>query len=245
MDGYILCATPRTGSTLLCDLLAGVPGAGAPDSFFMENPGAEWEQAWGLPGSEGLTPEARARAHLQAARAAGRGDGGLFGLRLMRRDVPRLMGMIDLVHPGQPDDRSRLRAAFGEVLCIHLRREDRLAQAVSLVKAEQTGLWHIAPDGREVERLAPARPPVYDRARIAGVLAELEDFDRAWDEWFAAQGIEPLRISYERLAEAPGLVLGEICGRLGLAAPGPVQPGVGRLADAVSADWMRRYRDGG
>ena len=33
-------------------------------------------------------------------------------------------------------------------------RENKLAQAVSLIKAEQTGLWHIAPDGTELERVA-------------------------------------------------------------------------------------------
>lgn len=35
LDGYIICATPRTGSTLLRDLLASTRAAGGPDSFFM------------------------------------------------------------------------------------------------------------------------------------------------------------------------------------------------------------------
>ena len=29
-------------------------------------------------------------------------------------------------------------------------------------KAQQTGLWHIAPDGTELERVAPAQEPHYD-----------------------------------------------------------------------------------
>jgi LPS sulfotransferase NodH len=245
MDGYIICTTPRSGSTLLCDLLARVPGAGAPDSFFMADPDPVWAQAWGMPSHAGLSPEAHAAASLRAAGVAGRaGATGLFGLRLMRDDLPGLMALIDLAHPSQPDDRARLRVAFGEVLCLHLTRGDKLAQAVSLVKAEQTGLWHIAPDGSEVERLSPPQPPVYDRARIAETLAGLERLDAAWQAWFQAEQITPLRVDYDALAEAPGLVLGEICGRLGLAAQGQVQPGVARLADAVSADWMWRYRSG-
>jgi len=33
-DSYIICATPRSGSTLLCDLLTETGVAGRPDSFF-------------------------------------------------------------------------------------------------------------------------------------------------------------------------------------------------------------------
>ena len=39
---YALCATPRSGSTLLCDLLADTGVAGRPDSFFRPQAIAEW-----------------------------------------------------------------------------------------------------------------------------------------------------------------------------------------------------------
>ena len=48
-DSFILCATPRTGSTLMCDLLTATRVAGAPDSFFMRDPGPVWTAEWGLP----------------------------------------------------------------------------------------------------------------------------------------------------------------------------------------------------
>jgi len=242
-EGYILCTNPRSGSTLLCELLAQA-GAGTPDSFFMETPGTEWETAWGLPAPGTLPPRAQARTHLAAALRAGRGATGVFGLRLMRRDLPRLLAMLDLVHPDQPDDRARIEAAFGPVRFLHLTRADRLAQAVSLVRAQQTGLWHIAPDGTEIERLAPPAPPVYDRDRIAGELARLTDWDRGWTDWFAARDIAPLSIDYDALAADPAATVARICAALGLPAPDRARlvPPVARLADATSRDWIARFR---
>lgn len=243
-DSYIICGTPRSGSTLLCGLLAATGVAGIPDSFFMRNLDPAWVREWGLPVRGDLGEVEYAAAYLEAAIRAGMGGTGLFGLRLMREYLGDLSAMIDKVHPGLRSDRARLQAAFGDVLYIHLSRDDKAAQAVSLVKAEQTGLWHVAPDGSELERLAPPREPAYDFKRIARAVAELERYDAAWLAWFAEQGIEPLRIGYEGLSANPAGALARICHALGVAAPTPdrVRPGVARLSDAVSAEWLRRYR---
>ena len=243
-DSYIICATPRTGSTLLCDLLAATGVAGAPDSFFMRDVDPVWAECWGLPGRAGRSEADYAAAYLQAAIRAGTGQTGIFGLRLMGKHLGDLLALIDTVHPRLASDRARFEVTFGDVLYIHLSREDKLAQAVSMVKAEQTGLWHIAPDGSEVERLAPPRAPEYDFARIATKLAEMERYDRAWLDWFAAEGLAPLRIGYETLATDPAAAVARICGALGVPAPAPdrMKPGIARLADAESRDWMRRFR---
>ncbi len=243
-DSYILCATPRTGSTLLCNLLAGTGVAGDPDSFFMAEVDPVWAERWGLPSREGFSEEGHAAAYLSAAIAAGRGQTGMFGLRLMHESLGGLSAMIGKVHPGLPSDRDRLRAAFGHVLYIHLARGDKLAQAVSMVKAEQSGLWHLGPDGTELERLSPPREPDYDFDRIAARLAELEAQDAAWLEWFAQQGITPLTITYEELSADPARAVAQICEALGVQPPPPgsLTPGVAKLADAVSRDWMARFR---
>ena len=110
--------------------------------------------------------------------------------------------------------------------------------------AEQTGLWHIAPDGTEIERLSPPKEPHYDFARINREVLELESYDTAWNSWFDAQDIEPLPISYEILSANPAAALIGICEVLGVQAPNArdVSPSVAKLADETSRDWMRRYR---
>lgn len=240
---YILCATPRTGSTLLCRMLKATGRAGDPDSFISRFI-PEWAADWGVPPQDSLSPEDFARAYLAAAIRAGTAGTGLFGLRLMRENVGDLDAMIDLVHPGLPAGRARFERLFGPLVYVHLSRRDTLAQAISLVKAEQSGLWHVAPDGSELERLAPPAEPHYDFARLHREVTELERFDADWNSWFAAQRITPHRIVYEDLAADPAGELARLCAALGIAAPARVDvtPAVARLADATSRAWAERYR---
>ena len=243
-SSYILCGTPRTGSTLLCEMLAASGVAGVPDSYLASKFVPWWAGEWGLPSQE-AAGEAFWPAYLEKALKVGRGGTGVFGLRLMREDLEAALAVLDGLWPGLPDDRARFEQAFGPVLFLHLSREDKLAQAVSLVKAQQTGLWHIAPDGREVERLAPPAPPVYDFARLAAEVARLEAFDAAWEPWFAAQGIEPLRLRYETVAQDPATAVEAVLRGLGVTVPdlSALKPAVAVLADEVSAEWIRRYRE--
>jgi LPS sulfotransferase NodH len=202
-----------------------------------------WAEEWRLPARDTMSEMEFNIAYLNAAAAAGKGGTGIFGLRLMRENLDELSAILDRVFPRLPSDKARLEKAFGRILYIHLSREDNLAQAISLVKAEQTGLWHVAPDGTEIERLAPPQEPEYDFARIKREVLELERYDAAWNSWFAAQGIEPLRLGYETLSGNPAAALTGICEALGVQAPNAhdVSPGVAKLADVTSRDWMRRY----
>lgn len=242
-DAYIICGTPRTGSTLLCKLLASTKTAGDPHSFYRRQDVLEWAEEWNLPARATMSDLEFNIAYLDAAIAAGKGGTGIFGLRLMRENLDELSAILDQIFPGLASDTARFEKAFGRMLYIHLSREDKLAQAISLIKAQQTGLWHVAPDGSEIERVGPAQEPQYDFERIKGELAELEAYDAAWNVWFAAQGLTPLRIGYERLSADPAATLLGICEVLGVPSPnaGDVRPGVAKLADETSLDWMRRY----
>jgi len=243
-DGYVLCGTPRTGSTLLCGLLAATKVAGDPDSFFRRQIVDWWAGEWGLPGRATMAAKDFDAAYLEAAIAAGKGGTPVFGLRLMRENLEELAAMLDGLFPALPSDRARLERAFGRLLYIHLFREDKLAQAISLIKAEQTGLWHVAPDGTEVERLAPPAEPRYDFARIHREVTALESYDAAWNDWFDEEGIEPLRVGYETLSAEPAATLARLCAALGVPPPdaGGVRPGVAKLSDETSTEWARRYR---
>ncbi len=239
---YIICATPRSGSTLLCDLLTATGGAGAPDSFLMGNPDPQWITDWGLPDPTHSDRPAYPSRLLAAVRRAGRGATGICGLRLMRRDLPRVEHLLARAHPDHPDTPARLDAAFGRCLFIHLSRADKLAQAVSLIRARQSGLWHRHADGSERERLSPPSPATYDRAAIAAALADFNAQDRAWDSWFAAQNITPLRLTYEQLASAPTDTLARVCTVLGITPQAWPTPATAPVADATSRDWITRFR---
>ncbi len=240
IKSYIICTTPRSGSTLLCKLLASTGRTGNPDSFyhraeFMR----EWAAEWGLADSEiGV-----ATAYLTAAIQAGKAGTEIFGLRLQHDYLGMLSDTLDRIYPGLPSDRHRFAQAFGDILYIHLTRSDKVAQAVSLVKAEQSGLWHVNADGTELERLAAPQAPVYSFDVIHGQVLALARDDDAWAAWFDRQHIRPLRIVYESFADHPAETIIGICNALGVAPPevGTIRPPLAKLSDDISLDWISRY----
>ncbi|WP_220443965.1 Stf0 family sulfotransferase [Pararhodobacter zhoushanensis] len=243
---YILCTAPRSGSTLMCSLLAASGAAGAPESYFHGPSVSDWAAEVGLnvvPGDDSLPT---LRTVFAAIRRVGEAGTGVFGLRLQRGSVATAMTQLDRLFPGHATDADRLNAAFGAPRYVHLRRADTLGQAISRVRAEQTGLWHRRADGSELERLAPPAEPVFDRARIAAALAQGERLTAEWDDWFAQQGIVPLRLSYEDLSADPQATLARVLGHIGQnpARARGVAPGTARLADAVSDDWRARFLAG-
>ncbi|MCX2724359.1 Stf0 family sulfotransferase [Roseibium salinum] len=245
-DSYVICTSPRSGSTLLCKLLAATGIAGKPGSHFHEPSLQSWLDHFDL----SFEPSRREPEILadvfRAAIAKGSGSTGIFGLRLQRHSFEFFIRKLAVLHPHQTSDRQRFETAFGRTLFIHLTRQDKVGQAVSCVKAEQTGLWHLAPDGTELERLAPPQEPVYDREELRVCYDRFTAFDQEWRSWFETQAIEPLRITYEALASDSSGALREILARLGVnpAAADGVSPGVAKLADETNRDWAARFRSG-
>ena len=238
---YFICSTPRSGSTLLCDLLKQTGVAGRPNSFYRAPSIAEYAEYWGIESGPGLEFE---RRYLAAAIKHGTRDTGLFGMRLHGLSLFELLGRLAMLYPGERDDAARLSAAFGAPLYIRLRRADKVAQAISRVKAEQSGLWHRHADGGERERVKPDEAPVYDAARLRASIAETVEHEAVWDAWAAGQGIVPLEVSYEALSADPAGELGRILEALGRdpAIAARVEVQTAKLADAVSVEWAARYR---
>ncbi|MEZ5715175.1 MAG: Stf0 family sulfotransferase [Paracoccaceae bacterium] len=240
---YVICTAPRSGSTLLCNLLAATGVAGNPDSHFHEPSLAGWLEAYGLTPRPGAGEREVLEAVFAAARAEG-SRGGMFGLRMQRHSFDFFAGRLAVLFPDRAGDRARIEAAFGPVRFIHLSRGDKVEQAVSFVRARQTGLWHAAPDGSELERLSPPAEPRYDARAIAVEVEALTAQDRAWQDWFAREAIAPMRLGYDALAADPGAALRRVLGFLGRdpAAAEGVVPGVAKLSDALSRDWVARFR---
>lgn len=243
-DSYIICTSPRSGSTLLCRLLRQTGVAGYPESHFHEPSVDAWLGYYDLRREDGACERDLLKAIFTAAIASGTRASGMFGLRMQCHSFPFFSRQLAILHPDLPDDSHRIAAAFGDTAFIHLTRTDKLAQAISYVRAEQTGLWHRSSDGSELERLSPPQPPAYDGEKIRAHLDQFTADDAAWRAWFGREGITPFRITYEALAAAPRAILTDTLEHLDLdpgAAAGIVLD-VARLADSTNRDWAKRYR---
>jgi len=240
---YVLCSSPRSGTTMLCDMLARTGVAGRPNSFFRPADLAEWATDWGVAGpADPQDPTFRA-AYLRAMRIEGQGATGVFGLRLMAEDLASATQWLARSHPDAPDDVSRFAAAFGPVRFIHLSRGDKLAEAISYVRAEQSGLWHARPDGTALELLSPTASAGYDSFAITARLNALRAQDAIWCDWFTTRNITPLCLTYETLAADPRSALAQVLVHIGQQSrhARDIAPGTARLADARTARWKARY----
>ena len=243
-SSYVICATPRSGSTLLCEMLFSTGLAGRPNSFFRPQSILEWADYWGVDQTNGIDDEEFDQRYLAALLQEGTHNTGVFGLRLMWDSVGEAMRRLRRVDGGGADLAEQLEAAFGPTLYIHLSRQDKLAQAISRVRAEQSGLWHIAADGTVYEGTATPQPNVYDAARIAALFEERKSDDAAWEAFFAAHHIEPIRLIYETMTANPQLALASILGALGLDADVAkgVSVGTRKMASGTSSEWADRFR---
>lgn len=244
IDSYVICTSPRSGSTLLCRLLSQTGVAGHPDSYFHEPSLEAWLEDYDLPRNHAAPERELLSSVFQAAIAEGSRDTGVFGLRLQWHSFDFFTEKLAVLHPELPCDTQRLAAAFGRTSFIHLTRSDKLLQAVSYVKADQSGLWHMSSDGTELERLTPPRAPTYDGNRIRHELEQFVAYDRDWNAWFIREQISPLRITYEALSDTPQETLRKVLDYLGLdcESANGVEPDVAKLADNSSREWADCFR---
>jgi trehalose 2-sulfotransferase len=235
-DSYLICATPRTGSTLLCGLLDSSGVAGHPASYFNRLGLHDYADQWQIarPGDGRIDA-----AYVRAALAAGRTPNGVFGGRIMAETRPELLADLAAAAETAVDDVELLTAHLGRLGFVHLWRRDVVAQAVSWAKARQTHFWHPG------EAVKPGgQPPRYDRELIGRLVAAIEKFEADWTRWFAAHGIAPAQVVYEELVADPLGTAHRVLDHLGLRVPPgrPLVIGHHRQADQVNADWAARFR---
>ncbi len=195
-DSYLICATARSGSTLLCGLLESSGVAGHPASYFIRQGLQEYADAWGIARpKDGRIDE----VYVRAALIAGRTANGIFGGRLMGETLPELMDDLAAASSPERSGLDLLTEQLGRLRFVHLRRSDAVAQAVSWARSLQTHYWHpgevVAPGGQD---------PYYDEELIGQLVARIEDLEATWMRWFTIHGIDPCELTYEELgAEHP------------------------------------------
>ena len=139
----------------------------------------------------GSAPDLAAYLDGKAAQFAGR----LFPVKLMWPHRCDLARALDL-----PRQRSREFAqAFPGATWIHVTRDDKFRQAISLWRAKATERWHVR-DGSPEPEIA------YDFEAIDRAARALCLQDRLWNDFFAMAGIAPLRLVYEQFVAAPHLL---------------------------------------
>jgi LPS sulfotransferase NodH len=225
---FFVCSTPRTGSTMLGNLLADTGLVGRAGEYFGEAFRRDVVPGLSRGGFDDYLVDCTGHA---------RGTGTL-GIKLHRDQLEVFLHLLRLRRGLRgSSDRQVIEAVFPAPSYIWMTREDTLAQAVSWWKAITTGKWT---DGRPV--IGELR---FDADGVAGRIRRIEEHNEAWRRWFAANGIEALHVVYEELEADPTATVRRVLDLLGVEVPQgfAVAHVTERQADAVNEDWIRRYRE--
>ena len=212
---FLVCATPRSGSTLLCEALEATAVAGRPREYFEAIketglPRRPREYFWGVRSPEvlrllpddaqlnGFEPASEWSRHdyaryLAASLTEGTSPNGVFGAKLMWGYFGDFMELMrGIPRFAAMGDGSLLAAAFPGLRYVFVSRNDKVRQAVSLWRALQTGAWRSEHDGAN-----PDARVVYSFDAIDHLLDQLRRSEDAWRGFFFRTGQRPLTLLYE------------------------------------------------
>ena len=230
---YFICATPRSGSTLLCEALRNTGLAGNPDEYFGPMHVARWNEKWKTDtGGE----------YLQRVLEHGTGMNRVWGAKVMRLYWQNFLSLLRGVDGSvNKTETVLLDTFFPHLKYIFMTRRNKVQQAVSWLKFLQGSAWFWEKeDPQKLENLE-FKPEVID-----SFLQQTAIHESAWLDFFELAGVRPYVVVYEDFVEAYEETAQCILDYLGIECPNGLTFGERRLkkqADALSDEWVQRYLD--
>ena len=263
---YLICSTPRSGSTLLCEALALTGVAGVPEEYYQHRrktglprrPLEYFEDAGTAEIFEILGSYTRVddepslfdprrfqsyRAYIDWTIERATTPNGVFGAKVMWGYFNGFVDSLRDVHNAAVlPTRSVLERTFPNLTgWVFVIRRDKVRQAVSLWKAIQNWTWRRDDsDGALV-----AHDLRYSFDALDHLVRQLQDHEREWTAFFRENGLLPHWVVYEDLADRYAETTRDTLRYLGIDPPGDIgQAGrrMTRQADALSEEWVERYQ---
>ena len=226
---YLICATPRSGSTLLCEALENTGIAGNPKEYFEalratglpRRPkeyftGLEDQEIMNLLGDfsridlASLPPSqtyASYTEYLAHVLVEGTTSNGIFGAKVMWGYFDDFISNLrDLPEGGEKPVPELLASIFPDLHYIRVSRLDKVRQAVSLWKAIQTYTWREDEPSSFVDQQVdgvhePQKHVLHFHFQaIDYLIQQIEEHERAWQRYFDEAAIRPFSVIYEDLS---------------------------------------------
>ena len=223
MQYYIVASNPRTGSHLLCSILA-QNKCGEPLEMFLDFI---------------FKPEGKTLTDFR--KAATKGD--FCGVTVQVHHLKRVFRIVEELTGRVPENiMSGLQTLFPDAKWIYLYRHDKVKQAISLLKARRTQDYEHFPWDKDKNNQIDYGE--YSREEIRMHLEWFCIWDSFWLTFFKRNAIEPLFISYEELVDNKLLTTVKVFEFLGYTTDTvkmnpdfmPI-----RQYDEVSQEWYNKY----
>ncbi len=270
---YLVCSTPRSGSTLVCRALNDTGVAGRPEEYFealrstgrprrpeqyfagvedrsiLDELGSPAEEGKGPPPQWSRTAYDR---YLEWAMREGTTENGVFGAKLMWQYLGDFAGLLrNIPEYSSLPLAELLPAAFPNLTFVRVIRANKIRQAVSLWKAVQTASWSDSGEAKGDEPpyrayMQEQRPQLrFHYGAIKHLLEQTLAAEASWDAFFEHTRIKPILVLYENFAADYETSTRNILERLQLDYPDDleIEPRMKSQSDRINDDWARRFSE--
>lgn len=191
----VVCATQRSGSTMVCEDLSLI-GCGHPNEYFLK-----WKPKKGVDWAREL--DAIVEKHSVDDR---------FAVKIMANQLRDIDACLATFLEASDFPRfAHFATAFKDALWVWVRRSDLLGQAISHYVAMNTGTYHairrkigFIPGRSKPLSTISYRDVPYNFDKIVREWNTFMHQDLLWSEFFRQNGIEPVVVNYEEAVEEAG-----------------------------------------
>ncbi|MAT96722.1 MAG: hypothetical protein CL608_06220 [Anaerolineaceae bacterium] len=239
---YVICATPRSGSHLLAEAFQITGVAGNPDEYFIVNKAGQLENKQGNIAS--LYGKQPLESFHQLVLSLGSTPNGVFGIIIQWDYLHHIFTNFRTL-PQYKDlsDRALLDVLFYNPKYIWLQRRDKVRQAISWIKAHQTGEWGLEKDQIVQSHLDASL--TYDFHLIDENVERFVNAEKAWESFFLTNQIEPFVVVYEVLTRSFEETSLALLDHLGIPHPQEINfenRKWQKQANALNDAWAKKYR---
>lgn len=211
--GLIILSMPRSGSSWLASLTNGTGTMGVADELLDFGHLTPPKGAKGRPALNEKTLHAASTKN------------GHFAVKIFPRQLLQVIDEYEF-------DFIRRSVREHNTKVVLLARDDRKAQAVSLVRAMQTGQWHAGQTA--------SKTPHYNFGALAQAYFHICRGYDFWRSYLALQGFPAQSFTYEKLVKNPMPYLETVAAHFDEPVPSPTSPNEIQR-DPQSADWRARF----
>lgn len=260
---YIIYATPRSGSNLLCEALWNTKVMGKPEEPFIfwywaecdpERLKEDFCKPWILPPDE----------YMKKVIQEGSTSNGVFGTKIMWSYfdivIDKLRAFPQYNNLLAPEI---LVSVFPNLHHIYMIRRDKVRQAVSMAKAIQSNKWfdieswvfeqkseHLFT--KDVDRArhhldnACEDNLAYDYNQIAQAHSMVLEHDKAWEAYFNENDIKPYRVVYEEFVNSYEQTALDILSYFKIPQSDKIilqKRAMKKQSDSINEEWAQRFTE--
>jgi len=204
LNNYVICTTQRSGSTFFCEYLASTGALGLPREWLVfteynpTNIGEDQRSMYYKPVKEIVS----AQSSIQAKQSGQTVNGWKVmwsTMRCLQRRLTADGGMTNSV----PDNQlfAVLEMELNEPKYVLFERSNKLAQAISHVIMQKTGVSHVETADQALNLEQKKELLKISTSEITSNVSTIIEDEAAWSQYFIENRIQPLRIIYEEFCQ--------------------------------------------